>query len=46
MISKVGDWKNHFKDERASEWDEWIEENLKGTGIKEDFEAKTGVPFC
>lgn len=42
---EVGDWKNHFEDGRAKVWDEWIEDNLKGTDIKEDFEDKTGMPF-
>ena len=34
----VGDWKNYFEGERLKELDEWIEECLKGTGIKMDFE--------
>ena len=35
---KVGDWKNHFDDEKLAEWNKWIEENLQGTDIKMQFE--------
>ena len=31
---QVGDWKNYFTGEDSKLWDEWIEENLKGTSIK------------
>ena len=30
---KVGDSKNYFNEENNKIWDEWIEENLKGTDI-------------
>ena len=29
----IGDWQNHFTPEMNAEWDAWIEENLKGTGL-------------
>ncbi len=35
---KVGDWKNHFDSVTNREWDEWISEKLKGTGMKMVFE--------
>ena len=35
---EVGDWKNYFEGERLHEWDAWIEENLRGTGIQISFE--------
>ena len=35
---KVGDWKNYFQGEKLDEWNNWIEENLKGTDIKISFE--------
>ena len=34
----VGDWKNHFKEEKVKVWDEWIEKNLEGLNIKFNFE--------
>ena len=34
----VGDWKNYFEGEKLEEWDKWIEECLKGTGIQMAFE--------
>ena len=35
---KVGDWKNYFEGEKLEEWNRWIEENLKDTGIQMSFE--------
>ena len=36
----VGDWKNHFTPEMNAEWDPWIEENLKGSGLKMVFKQE------
>ncbi|XP_011865836.1 PREDICTED: cytosolic sulfotransferase 5-like [Vollenhovia emeryi] len=33
---KVGDWKNHMSEELAQRFDKWIEDNLRGTGLKFD----------
>jgi len=30
----VGDWKNHFTPEESKEWDSWIEQELKRTGLQ------------
>jgi len=30
----VGDSKNYFNEEKAKEWNKWIEENTRGTGIQ------------
>ncbi|RZB73451.1 amine sulfotransferase [Asbolus verrucosus] len=30
---KIGDWKNHMTPELAKRFDDWIEENTKGTGL-------------
>jgi estrone sulfotransferase len=30
---EVGDWKNHMTSEMATQFDAWIEENLRGTGL-------------
>ena len=35
---EIGDWKNHFKGEKLSNWDTWIAKNLNGTDIKLNFE--------
>ena len=35
---KVGDWKNYFEGEKLEEWNKWIEESLKDTGIQMSFE--------
>jgi len=32
---KVGDWKNHFDEEKNKYWKVWIMENVKGTGLEE-----------
>ena len=29
----VGDWRNHFSSPMNLEWDEWINEHLKGSGL-------------
>ena len=29
----VGDWRNHFKDQTAKDWESWIIEEFKKTGI-------------
>ena len=42
---KVGDWKNHFDEDGVKEWDRWIEDNVKGTDIAEEFQKKTGAKF-
>ncbi len=31
---KVGDWRNHFTEEKTKIWDEWIAKNLKEAGIE------------
>jgi hypothetical protein len=33
---QVGDWKNHMSPELAKRFDDWIEENTKGTGLTFD----------
>lgn len=35
---KVGDWKNHFGEEKLAEWNSWIQKNLEGTDIDMQFE--------
>ena len=35
---KVGDWKNYFDDQMNRDWDPWIEEQLKGSNFKMEFE--------
>jgi len=30
----TGDWKNHFTEEESQEWDKWIEDQLRKTGIQ------------
>jgi hypothetical protein len=35
---KVGDWKNHFDDQMNQDWDPWIEDQLKGSDFKMEFE--------
>ena len=32
---EIGDWKNYFDKERNEKWEEWIAENIKGTGLEE-----------
>ncbi len=34
----VGDWKNHFTPEMNVEWDAWINEQLKDSGLRMVFE--------
>lgn len=34
----VGDWKNYFTGEKLQEWEDWIQENMKGTDIQMKFE--------
>ena len=34
----VGDWKNYFKGEKLTLWDDWIAKNLEGSDIKFNFE--------
>jgi hypothetical protein len=34
----VGDWKNYFDQETNRDWDHWIEETLKDTGMVMKFE--------
>lgn len=34
---KIGDWKNHFDTETASEWDEWIQEKKWKYNIQDMF---------
>ncbi|XP_015516478.1 luciferin sulfotransferase-like [Neodiprion lecontei] len=34
---RVGDWRNYMNDELAQKFDEWIEINTKGTGLKFEF---------
>ena len=31
---KVGDWRNYFSQEMGEKWDEWIEQNVNGTGLE------------
>lgn len=33
---QVGDWKNHMSPELAKRFDDWIEENTRGTGLTFD----------
>ncbi|KAG7191123.1 hypothetical protein KM043_007155 [Ampulex compressa] len=35
---KVGDWKNHMSEDLARSFDEWIEKNSRGTGLKFDMD--------
>ncbi len=30
---KVGDWRNHFTEEKNKIWNQWIAKNLKEAGI-------------
>ena len=32
---KVGDWKNFFGEEENALWDDWIRDNIAGTGLEE-----------
>ncbi len=34
----VGDWQNHFTTEMNMDWDPWIREELKDTGLHMIFE--------
>ena len=34
----VGDWKNYFKGDNLKLWDDWIQENIKESDIKFNFE--------
>jgi hypothetical protein len=34
----IGDWKNHFDEEMNSQWDPWIEKQLKGSSFQMQFE--------
>ena len=31
---EVGDWKNFFTTERSEKWNQWIKENIEGTGLE------------
>ena len=35
---KVGDWRNYFDEKMNAEWDPWIEEQLKGSDFKMEFD--------
>jgi len=35
---KIGDWKNHFTSEMSERFDDWIEKNTRGSGLKFDYE--------
>jgi len=32
---EVGDWRNHFSAEQSESWDEWIKDQITGTGLED-----------
>ena len=36
----VGDWKHHLSEEKRKIWDEWIQDNLRGTSAESRFSQK------
>ncbi|XP_017122493.1 luciferin sulfotransferase [Drosophila elegans] len=35
---KIGDWRNHMGNEMSERFDEWSEQNIRGAGLKFDYE--------
>jgi len=35
---QVGDWKNHFNEEKVKKWEEWISKNTEGLELSLKFE--------
>lgn len=35
---QVGDWKNHFDEEKKKKWNNWIDKNMEGLKLSLTFE--------
>ena len=35
---QVGDWKNHFDEEKEKKWNDWIDKNMEGLKLSLTFE--------